>query len=230
MNTNEIIEFLKNSKKSTPSKVYINGNIEVESREVRVFGSNGFYVLIGEYEDVIKIIKNNEPKIKDFYLEIDRRNSKVPLLNYEHINARIEPGAFIRDHVEIGNNCVIMMGAVINIGAKIGAETMIDMNAVIGGRAEIGKRCHIGAGSVIAGVIEPASKIPVIIEDDVLIGANSVILEGIRIGRGAIVGAGSIVVRDVEANTVVAGNPARYLKDKDDNLKKKSEIIDDLRK
>ena len=89
---------------------------------------------------------------------------------------------------------------------------------------------YIGAGTVIAGVIEPASATPVIIEDDVLIGANAVVLEGIRIGRGAIIGAGSIVTKDVPSNAVVAGNPARYIRDKDDALSKKSEIIDDLRR
>ena len=65
-----------------------------------------------------------------------------------------------------------MMGAVINIGAKIGEGSMIDMGAVLGGRAEVGKHCHVGAGAVLAGVIEPPSASPVILEDDVLIGAK----------------------------------------------------------
>ena len=64
--------------------------------------------------------------ITDFYIENDRRNSGVPTLDYRNINARIEPGAIIRDKVTIGNNAVIMMGAVINIGAVIGDNTMID--------------------------------------------------------------------------------------------------------
>ncbi len=66
-----------------------------------------------------------------------------------------------------------MMGAVINIGAVIGEGTMIDMGAVLGGRATVGKNCHIGAGTVLAGVVEPASATPVIVEDNVLIGANA---------------------------------------------------------
>ena len=78
-----------------------------------------------------------------------------------------------------------MMGATINIGAVIGEGTMIDMNATLGGRATVGKNAHIGAGAVLAGVIEPPSAKPVIVEDDVLIGANVVVLEGVTIGKGS---------------------------------------------
>ena len=62
-----------------------------------------------------------------------------------------------------------------------------------GGRAIVGKRCHIGAGAVLAGVVEPASATPVVIEDDVMIGANAVVIEGCRVGKGAVVAAGAVV-------------------------------------
>jgi tetrahydrodipicolinate N-acetyltransferase len=162
-------------------------------------------------------------------VENDRRNSAIPLLDLKHVHARIEPGAIIRDHVEIGKNAVIMMGAVINIGAVIGEGTMVDMNAVIGGRGAIGKNCHIGAGAVIAGVIEPPSAKPVVIEDDVLIGANAVILEGVRVGRGSVVAAGAVVTKDVPPNVVVAGTPARIIKEIDDQTRSKTEILQELR-
>ena len=123
-----------------------------------------------------------------------------------------------------------MMGAVLNIGAVIGERTMIDMNVVVGGRAVVGKKCHIGAGTVLAGVIEPPSADPVIIEDDVLIGANAVILEGVKVGKGAVVAAGSIVVKNVEPNTVVAGVPAKMLKKVDDKTKTKTQLMEELRK
>ena len=67
-------------------------------------------------------------------VEQDGRNSAVPLLDKRYLNARIEPGAIIRDQVTIEDNAVVMMGAVINIGAEIGAGTMIDMGAILGGR------------------------------------------------------------------------------------------------
>ncbi|XQD01907.1 DapH/DapD/GlmU-related protein [Bacillus subtilis] len=124
---------------------------------------------------------------------------------------------------------IIMMGASINIGSVIGEGTMIDMNVVLGGRATVGKNCHIGAGSVLAGVIEPPSAKPVVIEDDVVIGANAVVLEGVTVGKGAVVAAGAIVVNDVEPYTVVAGTPAKKIKDIDEKTKGKTEIKQELR-
>ncbi|MBQ6946461.1 MAG: 2,3,4,5-tetrahydropyridine-2,6-dicarboxylate N-acetyltransferase, partial [Clostridia bacterium] len=162
-------------------------------------------------------------------IENDCRNSAVPLLDKKNINARIEPGAIIRDQVEIGNNAVIMMGATINIGAVIGEGTMIDMGAILGGRATVGNHCHVGAGAVLAGVIEPASATPVIIEDDVLIGANAVIIEGCRVGKGAVVAAGAIVTKDVPAGAVVAGCPAKVIKMKDEKTTLKTALEADLR-
>lgn len=102
-------------------------------------------------------MKENQDKIQDYRIENNARNSAVPMIDMKKFDARIEPGAIIRDQVAIGKNAVIMMGAIINIGAEIGDDTMIDMGVVLGGRAIVGKHCHIGAGSVLAGVIEPAS-------------------------------------------------------------------------
>ena len=179
--------------------------------------------------DWVLNLPENKEKIEDYVVENDRRNSAIPMLDLKGINARIEPGAIIRDQVHIGNNAVIMMGASINIGASIGDKTMIDMNAVLGGRATVGENCHIGAGAVLAGVIEPPSANPVVIEDNVLVGANAVILEGVRVGEGAVVAAGAIVVEDVPPHTVVAGVPAKVIKTIDEKTKSKIEIKDELR-
>jgi 2,3,4,5-tetrahydropyridine-2,6-dicarboxylate N-acetyltransferase len=158
------------------------------------------------------------------------RNSAIPLADLTKYNARIEPGALIRDLVEIGDGCVIMMGAVLNIGAVIGEKTMIDMNVVVGGRAIVGRNCHIGAGTVLAGVIEPPSADPVIIEDNVLIGANVVVLEGVKVGKGAVIAAGSVVVKDVEPYTVMVGVPAKPIKKVDDKTRSKTQLMEELRK
>lgn len=232
MDANEIISFISKSVKSTPVKVYIKGDLEgiTFGESTKAFISGNVGTLFGEWSEISAALKDNANKIEDFVVENDRRHSAIPLLDMKNINARIEPGAIIRDQVEIGDNVVIMMNASVNIGVVIGAGTMIDMNVVLGGRAEIGKNCHIGAGTVLAGVVEPPSAKPVVVEDDVVIGANAVILEGVTVGKGAVVAAGAIVTEDVPPNTVVAGMPARVIKEIDEKTKGKTEIKQELRR
>ncbi|WP_227395673.1 2,3,4,5-tetrahydropyridine-2,6-dicarboxylate N-acetyltransferase [Jeotgalibacillus aurantiacus] len=232
MDANEIISYIQNAKKSTPVKVYVKGadlhkiNFGDASQ---TFLSEGSGVVFGEWADIAPALEENKDQIWDYVVENDRRNSAIPMLDLKNIKARIEPGAIIRDQVEIGDNAVIMMGASINIGSVIGEGTMIDMNVVMGGRATVGKNCHIGAGSVLAGVIEPPSAKPVVVEDDVVIGANAVVLEGVTVGKGAVVAAGAIVIEDVEPYTVVAGTPAKMIKKIDEKTKSKTEIKQELR-
>ena len=232
MDAYEIISYIQHAKKSTPVKVYVNGeNLQKLSfgENTKIFGEGNSLVLFGEWSEIEAALTLHKEQISDVVVENDRRNSAIPLVDLKGINSRIEPGAFIRDQVEIGNNCIIMMGAVINIGAVIGDGSMIDMGAILGGRATVGKNCHIGAGAVLAGVIEPPSAMPVIVEDDVLVGANAVILEGVKIGKGAVVAAGAIVTKDVPPYTVVAGAPAKGIKEIDDKTKSKNEIMHELR-
>ena len=226
----DIIAYIKNSNKKTPVKIYIKGNIDNIKTTAKVFSSGNFHFIVGDYEEIKTILDEYKDSIEDYYLENDRRNSGVPTLSYFNINARIEPGAVIRDKVKIGDNAVIMMGAIINIGAEVGEGTMIDMGAVLGGRAIVGKNCHVGAGAVVAGVIEPPSAKPVIIEDNVVIGANAVIIEGVHIGKNAVIGAGAVVIEDVLDNQVVVGNPAQVITDKDEKTSDKTKLVDDLRK
>lgn len=227
----EIANFIKNAKKVTPVKVYLNSEtLKLKSCEdFKVFGSEGSYTIIGDYDCIMKELEDKKSEITDMHIEYDRRNSAIPLYNFLHEHARIEPGAFIRDFVTIEKNAVVMMGAVINVGAVIGEGSMVDMNAVIGARGTLGRNVHLGAGAVVAGVLEPPSATPVIIEDDAMIGANAVILEGVRVGKGAVVAAGSVVTRDVEPYTVVAGSPAKVIKMKDDQTKDKTKILEELR-
>lgn len=231
LTSEEIINYIATSKKTTPVKVYIKGELGdiVFPEEVKDFGSCKSKVLFTDLNTWNEVYASNQDKIVDFEVEMDRRNSAIPMLNLENINARIEPGAFIREHAVIKDNAVVMMGAIINIGAVVGEGTMIDMGAVLGGRATTGKNVHVGAGAVLAGVIEPANANPVVVEDNVLIGANAVILEGVRIGKNSVVAAGAIVTEDVPENTVVAGVPARIIKKTDEVAGEKISIVDALR-
>lgn len=230
MNAEQIIEYIQNSEKKTPVKIYLREKKEIDFPNAHVFPTGAdTRIIFGDWRDIAPILDASKEFIIDMIVENDARNSAIPLLDKKQVHARIEPGAIIREQVEIGKNAVIMMGAIINIGAVIGDETMIDMGVVLGGRAIVGKRCHIGAGAVLAGVIEPPSATPVVIEDNVVIGANAVVIEGVRIGQGAIVAAGAVVIEDVPPNMVVAGVPARIIKQKDAKTEQNTQLLDALR-
>jgi 2,3,4,5-tetrahydropyridine-2,6-dicarboxylate N-acetyltransferase len=227
----EIAKYIKQATKTTPIKATLQGRFEsILFPGVKCFGTDSFKVLFGEATVIESLLAQNKDFIDEVVIESSRRNSAIPLLDITSLDARIEPGAIIREFVSIGSKAVIMMGAVINIGAVIGSETMIDMNAVVGARGQIGSRCHIGAGAVIAGVLEPPSKLPVIIEDGVLVGANAVVLEGVRVGKNSVVAAGAIVTQDVPEGVVVAGSPAKIIKQKDEKTEGKTQLLNDLRK
>lgn len=230
MDALEIIKLISESKKKTPVRALFRGNIKKcdFSCFAETYQGVDFVEVYDEFDKVSSFAESH-PEVTLSRLENDRRNSAIPLADLTKINARIEPGAVIREMTEIGDKCVIMMGAVINIGAVIGEGTMIDMNAVIGGRAIVGRNCHIGAGTVLAGVIEPPSATPVKICDGVMIGANAVVLEGVTVGENSVVAAGSVVTKDVPPCCVVAGVPAKIIKQVDDVTKSKTELVDALR-
>ncbi len=231
MDSYQIIKYISDSVKKTPAKVYLYGDLaKISFGDLEYYGNDISGILFCEHKELETFLDANKNYIKRYRVEIDRRNSAIPMADLTKYNCRIEPGAIIRDLVEIGDHCVIMMGAVLNIGAVIGERTMIDMNVVVGGRAIVGKNCHIGAGCVLAGVIEPPSADPVVVQDDVLIGANAVILEGVKVGKGAVIAAGSVVVKDVEPYSVMAGVPAKLIKKVDEKTKSKTQLMEELRK
>ena len=230
MNAQEIIERIRTAQKQTPVRVYLRQKQPLPFENAKVFPmGNGTSIVFGDWSAISPVLTTHAEDIEELVVENDCRNSAIPLLDKKNVNARIEPGAIIRDQVEISDNAVIMMGAIINIGAVIGEGTMIDMGAVLGGRAIVGKNSHVGAGAVLAGVVEPPSAKPVTVGDNVLIGANAVIIEGVSVGSGAVVAAGAVVTQDVPENAVVAGVPARIIKMKDEKTSSKTALVDALR-
>src|ERR1700692_4543015 len=117
---------------------------------------------------------------------------------------RIVPGgSSIRDGSFIGRGVVCMPPMFVNVGAYVGDGTMIDSHALVGSARQIGRGCHISAGSQIGGVLEPVGAMPVIIEDEVLVGGNSGVYEGTIVKHRAVVGTGSILNRSIPVYDLV---------------------------
>ncbi|MGB6883920.1 MAG: 2,3,4,5-tetrahydropyridine-2,6-dicarboxylate N-succinyltransferase [Candidatus Acidiferrum sp.] len=117
---------------------------------------------------------------------------------------RIVPGgSSIRDGSFIGRGVVCMPPMFINVGAYVGEGTMIDSHALVGSCAQIGHNCHISSGSQIGGVLEPVGAMPVIIEDEVLVGGNSGVYEGIVVKHRAVLGTGTILNRSIPVYDLV---------------------------
>ena len=117
---------------------------------------------------------------------------------------RIVPGgSSIRDGSFIGRGVVCMPPMFVNVGAYVGDGAMIDSHALVGSCAQIGRNCHISAGSQIGGVLEPVGAMPVIIEDEVLVGGNSGVYEGTVVKRRAVLGTGTILNRSIPVYDLV---------------------------
>ena len=148
-------------------------------------------------------------------------------------NIRVVPGgSSIRDGCYIAKNVTCMPPMYINVGAYVDEGTMVDSHALVGSCAQVGKRVHISAAAQIGGVLEPIGALPVIIEDEALVGGNCGVYEGTIVGKGAVLAAGTIItgstpvydlVRDTvhrregdaplripEGAVVVPGRPRRH--------------------
>jgi len=119
---------------------------------------------------------------------------------------RVVPGgSSIRDGVFLGRGVTCMPPMYINVGAWVGDGTMIDSHALVGSCAQVGARCHISAAAQIGGVLEPVGAMPVIIEDDVLVGGNCGVYEGTVVKRRAVLAAGVILTRSTPLYDLVRG-------------------------
>jgi 2,3,4,5-tetrahydropyridine-2-carboxylate N-succinyltransferase len=119
---------------------------------------------------------------------------------------RIVPGgSAVRDGAYLAPGVICMPPMYINIGAWIGERSLIDSHALVGSCAQIGARVHVSAGAQIGGVIEPVGALPVIVEDDALIGGNTGIYEGAVIKARAVIGAGTVLTGSTPVYDLVRG-------------------------
>jgi len=150
-------------------------------------------------------------KIVDMSIDAERQpffdKSTYPVKTFAaDSGVRIVPGgSSIRDGCYVGRGVTCMPPMFINVGAYVGDETMVDSHALVGSCAQIGKKCHISPASQIGGVLEPVGALPVIIEDEVLVGGNCGVYEGTVVKRRAVLGTGTILNRSTPLYDVVTG-------------------------
>jgi 2,3,4,5-tetrahydropyridine-2,6-dicarboxylate N-succinyltransferase len=131
---------------------------------------------------------------------------------------RIVPGgSAVRSGAYLGPGVVVMPPAYVNVGAYVGDGTMVDSHALVGSCAQVGKRVHLSAGAMLGGVLEPVGALPVIVEDEVLVGGNCGVYEGAIVGRRAVLGSGviltgSVTVYDVPRQTTYRRTADRPLR------------------
>ena len=117
---------------------------------------------------------------------------------------RVVPGGTsVRDGCFVGRGVVIMPPAYVNVGAHVGEGTMIDSHALVGSCAQVGARCHVSAGAQVGGVLEPVGAMPVIVEDEVLVGGNCGVYEGAIVRERAILASGVILTGSTPVYDVV---------------------------
>jgi 2,3,4,5-tetrahydropyridine-2-carboxylate N-succinyltransferase len=109
----------------------------------------------------------------------------------------IPGGSAIRSGAYVARGVVVVPPAYVNVGAYVGEGSMVDSHALVGSCAQVGRRVHLSAGAMIGGVLEPVGAVPVIIEDEVLVGGNCGVYEGAQVGRRAVLGSGVILTGSV---------------------------------
>ena len=152
----------------------VDGEVVVDERARRA-------ILLG-----FKVLGMARSQVGDF-----QHHDRVPLKTTLD-GVRVVPGAIARWGSYLAPG-VVLMPSFTNIGAYVDSGTMVDTWATVGSCAQIGKDVHLSGGAGIGGVLEPAGAVPVVIEDEALIGSRSMIVDGGRVGRGAVVGAGTIL-------------------------------------
>jgi 2,3,4,5-tetrahydropyridine-2-carboxylate N-succinyltransferase len=160
-------------------------------------------------------------KLKDMSIDrnfryFDKHTLKLKSIKITDKIREVPGGSSIRDGCYIGKGVICMPPMYINIGAYVDENTLIDSHALVGSCAQLGKNIHLSAAAQIGGVLEPINSIPVIIEDDVMIGGNAGIYEGTIVSRRAVIGAGCIITGSTPVYDTIKGKI--YKKTKEEPL------------
>ncbi|MFI7617962.1 2,3,4,5-tetrahydropyridine-2,6-dicarboxylate N-succinyltransferase [Nonomuraea terrae] len=171
-----------------------------EARAARVAGGE---VVVDERAKravllAFKVLGLARSQVGDFH-----HNDRIPLKS-TFDGVRVVPGAIARWGSYLAPG-VVLMPSFTNIGAYVDAGTMVDTWATVGSCAQIGKNVHLSGGVGVGGVLEPPGAVPVVVEDDALIGSRSMLIEGARVGEGAVVGAGTILSGSIPVIDVATG-------------------------
>jgi 2,3,4,5-tetrahydropyridine-2,6-dicarboxylate N-succinyltransferase len=135
----------------------------------------------------------------------DKSTYPVKWLTVENAVRIVPGGSSIRDGCYVGRGVTCMPPMYINVGSYVGEGTLVDSHALVGSCAQIGRNCHISAAAQIGGVLEPVGALPVIVEDEVLVGGNCGVYEGTVIKRRAVLGTGTILNRSTPVYDLVRG-------------------------
>ncbi|HEU5356998.1 MAG TPA: 2,3,4,5-tetrahydropyridine-2,6-dicarboxylate N-succinyltransferase [Actinocrinis sp.] len=145
-----------------------------------------------------KVLEMTEGTVGEFY-----QHDRIPLKK-SFPGVRVIPGAIARWGSFFASG-VVLMPSFTNIGGYVDSGSMVDTWATVGSCAQIGKNVHLSGGVGIGGVLEPPNAVPVVVEDDAMIGSRSMIVEGARVGKGAMVGAGTILSATIPVIDVESG-------------------------
>ncbi len=147
---------------------------------------------------------------------VDKHNLPLRRLSLKDQVRVVPGGSAIRDGAYLGKGVVCMPPMYVNIGAYVDDASMIDSHALVGSCAQVGKRVHLSAAAQIGGVLEPIGAMPVIVEDDVLVGGMCGVFEGSIVGKGAVLAAGTVLTRstrvfDLVNESILEGSAAKPL-------------------
>jgi 2,3,4,5-tetrahydropyridine-2-carboxylate N-succinyltransferase len=134
----------------------------------------------------------------------------LPMKKFASASVRIVPGgSSVRDGAYIAAGVICMPPMYVNIGAYIGEGSLIDSHALVGSCAQVGARVHVSAAAQIGGVIEPVGALPVIVEDEALIGGNTGLYEGVIVRTKAVIAAGTVLTGSTPVYDLVKGEIIR---------------------